>query len=529
MQRATFALAFVCAGLLTLQPTDARACGGCFHEANAPSENTSVVTDHRMALAVSTTQTVLWDQVRYQGNPKEFAWVLPVGQGAQIELARDEFLQALNLLTAVQVTAPPVNCPGGYGGGGGAGCGAGGSGIGETYGGGGSYGSADAGFEGNGDVNVVSQSVVGPYLAVTIRSSSGEAISQWLIDNGFAIPTSMEPVLEDYTKGGFDFIALRLAPNVGVQAMQPVRVVTPGADPTLPLRMVAAGIGSSVGLELYVISGGRYETVNFPALTIDPNKIEWDPNQARSNYTDTFASIVGNGAWVTEFSGPLSNLASTYKSACYGQPLVPIPVACSDGGASSDAQASDAQSSDAQADDAQQDDAQADDAAVEASTDDAQADDAQADAGTDDAQTDDADLDGGTTTTQDDASSDAGADSGTTGSCVKYVAACTLFDDYDTATVGLSPYGVWVTRLRTVLPNTMLDKDLQLGASKSQTAISNRIQTSTYTVPYDPCPSQPAPTYKEGCGCATAGDHDVMVSTAFASLALLTLVRRRRK
>jgi len=504
MKRATLVLASVVAGLVATRPTDARACGGCFHEAKAPTENTTVVTDHRMALSVSPMQTVLWDQVRYQGNPKDFAWVLPVGQGARIELARDEFLQALNLLTAVQVTAPPpVSCPGypgqyGGGGGGGFGCGAASA---NSFGADGSaVATADAAYKGNDNVTVVSQETVGPYVAVTIRSSSGEAISQWLLDNGFEIPASIEPVLADYTKGGFDFIALKLAPNQGVQSMQPVRVVTPGADPTLPLRMVAAGIGSSVGLELYVISGGRYETTNFPATTIAPGTIQWDPYQSRSTYTETFASVVGNGAWVTEFSGPLSSLDTVYRAACTNLPDVTISVPCDDGGTQSDASSS----SDA-----------------------ASASDAQ-----DDAQMDDADIDAGTSDAQDDSAtpSDAQADAGS-GTCTNIVPACTFFDDYDTATTGLSPYDVWVTRLRTVLPNTMLDKDLQLGASKSQTAISNRIQTTQYTVPnYNPCPPPP-PSYqdKEGCGCTTAGDHDVLVSTTFASLALLTLVRRRRK
>ena len=54
-------------------PDDARACGGCF----VPSE-TTVVTAHRMALAISPVQTVLWDQIQYAGSPAEFAWVLPV-------------------------------------------------------------------------------------------------------------------------------------------------------------------------------------------------------------------------------------------------------------------------------------------------------------------------------------------------------------------------------------------------------------------------------------------------------------------
>ena len=54
---------------------EARACGGCFHP---PTENDSVITDHRMIFAISSQQTTLWDQIRWQGSPNDFAWVLPV-------------------------------------------------------------------------------------------------------------------------------------------------------------------------------------------------------------------------------------------------------------------------------------------------------------------------------------------------------------------------------------------------------------------------------------------------------------------
>ena len=37
-----------------------------------------------MALSISTQQTVLWDQIRYSGDPAEFAWVLPVRAGAKL-------------------------------------------------------------------------------------------------------------------------------------------------------------------------------------------------------------------------------------------------------------------------------------------------------------------------------------------------------------------------------------------------------------------------------------------------------------
>ena len=45
--------------------TDALACGGCV----VPPEENTIVTGHRMALSISTTQTTLWDQIQYSGNP----------------------------------------------------------------------------------------------------------------------------------------------------------------------------------------------------------------------------------------------------------------------------------------------------------------------------------------------------------------------------------------------------------------------------------------------------------------------------
>ena len=52
----------------------ASACGGCF----VPPEDNTVVTDHRMILSVGQGESTLYDQIRYQGLPAEFAWVLPI-------------------------------------------------------------------------------------------------------------------------------------------------------------------------------------------------------------------------------------------------------------------------------------------------------------------------------------------------------------------------------------------------------------------------------------------------------------------
>src|SRR5499427_2104753 len=124
---------------IALAGDDALACGACFNRPMPPPppppppmpmvvapppppppEVDTVVTGHRMAFSISTTQSVLWDQIRYSGNPSEFAWVLPVRSGARIEMSQDAWIAALEASTETVVQGPaPVNCGGPtYGGGG---------------------------------------------------------------------------------------------------------------------------------------------------------------------------------------------------------------------------------------------------------------------------------------------------------------------------------------------------------------------------------------------------------------------------
>ncbi len=284
---------------------------GCFHPPPGPTEvDGTVVTEHRMVLSLSPTQTVLWDQVEYAGNPSDFAWVLPVKPGATIELSQDSWIGALEAATQTVITGPtPPSCPSvsppvEYDGSGGGGCGATRVGERRELGGVLTRRTRRRGRGRRGAVQVVSQEVVGPYDAVTVRSSQGEALGDWLRANGYAIPEAIQPTIDAFTAQGFDFIALRLAPGEGVQAMEPV----PGHHlrapiRTLPLRMVAAGVGANVGIELFVLSEGRYHPQNFPDATIDFTQLEWDPNAGRSNYEELAAAALaasGGTGWLTE-------------------------------------------------------------------------------------------------------------------------------------------------------------------------------------------------------------------------------------
>jgi hypothetical protein len=264
---------------------DASACGGCFTPVTMTASD---ITDERMLLSVSPTQTTLYDQIRYSGNPASFAWVLPIHGTVDVGLSADVLFDSVDLVTATQITSPTPSCP-------------------PNPNCGGSSASLGGGGPGGGDMGVMvtKQQNVGPYATVQLHATDSSALANWLSTNGFAIPAAEQPIIDQYVAEGFDFLAMKLLPNQGVQAMRPVRVTSPGASLSLPLRMASIGTGASVGITIWVVSDGRYEPKNFPFYRIDDSELVWDFATNSSNYTQLRAqheAALGNKGWEIESS-----------------------------------------------------------------------------------------------------------------------------------------------------------------------------------------------------------------------------------
>src|SRR5689334_8845997 len=164
------------AALALTETRDASACGGCFVR---QSEN-SQVTGHKMILSVSKTQSTLWDQISYSGNPASFAWILPTKGIVDVGLSSDALFQNLDQETKVTIASPIIQCSpppdcgdfNGAPGGGPTGAGSGG-------------GSVDAG------VNVLAEEVVGPYETVQLMSADPMALKNWLTSHSYNIPADV--------------------------------------------------------------------------------------------------------------------------------------------------------------------------------------------------------------------------------------------------------------------------------------------------------------------------------------------------
>jgi hypothetical protein len=296
MNARTWSITAACAAVataITVHPRDAAACGGCFHP---PTQTASDITDERMLLSVSTMQSTLYDQIQYAGSPASFAWVLPIHGTVDVGLSADVLFDSIDVLTATTIVAPTPNCPPPN-------CPFNSAGM--------AAGSGDASGAVAPAVTVTKQENVGPYATVQLHSTDPNALENWLSQNGFMIPDAVQPVVAEYITEGFDFLAMKLLPNQGVQSMRPVRVTTPGASLSLPLRMASVGTGVQVGITIWVVSDGRYEPQNYPFFYIDESQIVWDFSTNSSNYTTLRAAneaALNGGGWELESSFSLNEM-----------------------------------------------------------------------------------------------------------------------------------------------------------------------------------------------------------------------------
>jgi hypothetical protein len=327
---------------LAVTERDARACGGCFTPPPPPSETESVITDEKMMLSISMDQTTLYDQINYSGSPSSFAWVLPIKGTVTVGLSADVLFEVVNQLTTTEVVSPPTNCPPAPT------C--------TTYGlaGAASEGSSSGSGTGEG-VTVTEQKQVGPYETVQLHSTDGTALNDWLTAHGYQIPASTQPVIDAYVAQQFDFLALKLVPGEGVQSMQPVRVTSQGAAPSLPLHMVAVGTGPTTGITIWVVADGRWAPSNFPTFIIPDSQISWDWATSSSNYETLRLSseaALGGRGWQIESSLELSQytieqaLLSNVEYATTGGYLPATGASAGDAGAGDASTASDASSGD---------------------------------------------------------------------------------------------------------------------------------------------------------------------------------------
>lgn len=303
---------------LGLSPQSASACGGFFCS-SAPIEQAGETLVYGLEEDGTVTMAI---QIRYAGDDDDFAWILPVTAPPEISLGTDALFDGLHAATrpifqtreVVEGTCRSTprcvtsDCATIYES---PGCGA------SSSSGGGWTGDyvdaspalvqdaapvADAGVAGG--VTIFSRGPIGPYETVVLGATTAREVVDWLLTNGYDVPDSSLPLLEDYATTGHVFVALRLRSNVETRIIRPIVLRIPTTEPCLPIRLTSIATVPGMPITAFFLGRERVTSINYSTATIDTTDGAFYGGARQWNdAVRTEVSRLGGRAFATDYAG----------------------------------------------------------------------------------------------------------------------------------------------------------------------------------------------------------------------------------
>ncbi len=314
---AVFATAFI--------PVPALACGGFFCSQAQPVDQSG----ERILFAVDGTNVTAHIQIQYVGPSEEFSWALP--SVPQLRVGTDQTFNAL-----LQATGPQFNinwqhtedckvpgCDADFG-------------VGGGSDGGDMWMNAPASEEaGGGSVQVVAAGNVGPYdykVIEAVDGADGEAVFEWLNDNGYDQPEGSQDIINQYVNTDFVFLALKLSKREDVGSIRPVVVEYEAPMfACVPLKLTSIAAAPNMPIFVWVLAQSRAVPMNYFHVKLNPAAYPWtecgraqgatpgcswmqsQPASCSTAYRDLITMAVDEAegkAFVTEYAGstqPMKN------------------------------------------------------------------------------------------------------------------------------------------------------------------------------------------------------------------------------
>lgn len=245
------------AAATSLSGGSARACGALVHDAK------SVVVQSQQRVLISLRSDDTSHVVVQLGIPAAdapFGALTPVAGLPTLDPAPVDTGEIDELETR---TRPKVIGEKAADSGGGCGCGSAAS---DQAGGGKGLG---------GGVDVVQIVDIGPVTAAVLAADTGQALTQWLTDNGFVVPAADQPIVDSYVGPQKYFIAFKRSSQAGTgPSSVGVSFSVPGDQRGYPLRISRVGADVRLGIQVFVAAPavdaptGSAPAGNFETLTL---------------------------------------------------------------------------------------------------------------------------------------------------------------------------------------------------------------------------------------------------------------------
>lgn len=137
-------------------------------------------------------------------------------------------------------------------------------------------------------VSVLDRQLVGVFETTTIASPDPQALQTWLRDNGFVVTTNSEPIIGDYVKDGWVFVATKVRRDRAEEQTStphPLSFTFKTDRPVYPMRLTGVD-NRLLQVELYVFADQRVYAPHFkverctkPEYPEPDSKFNWRPTE----------------------------------------------------------------------------------------------------------------------------------------------------------------------------------------------------------------------------------------------------------
>ena len=256
-----------------------------------------VQAGERIVFGVKNSTVEAHIQIKYQGDPKDFGWLLPLPSLPTMELGSEELFSQLEAKTAPQFFLSQSflgNCSGPS-----LGCGSSSS---LSRAGGGFFPpSEDGTIPGS---PLVVQDSIGPYDYAVLKADDQTEMLKWLNTNRYLVPAGTDAVLKPYIHSGAYLLALKLKSGKSVGDLQPVVVRYTSDLPMIPIILTSVAATPNMGIEVFVLGQGRAIPRNYNHTVINEAALDWN------NFGQSYPALINRAVaeapkhhtFVTEFA-----------------------------------------------------------------------------------------------------------------------------------------------------------------------------------------------------------------------------------
>lgn len=290
-----------------LTPGAALACGGFFRGETVVDQSAERIVFKQTA--DGGLETLL--DIRYQGDPNSFAWVIPVAGVAQkkeiIDLSIFELLDSITAPTVAQSCVAEAGAARGDAG---------------APGDAADAGPPELSVNEPPPVTVLDRQVVGQYDIATLDATDAAALTTWLRDNGYRITDEMVPFLKLYLGQGLKFMAIKLVDGAGLDGIKPLRLRYAAGTPLVPLRLASLAAVPEMGLTVIHLGESRITPANTAELEVDLNQLAWDDVSKTSNWSTLVARAIdanGGEGMIVDFAGDAESVRSLAQDESQGR------------------------------------------------------------------------------------------------------------------------------------------------------------------------------------------------------------------